>query len=184
MPVDAGSPPALLLNGTYGVGKSAVLDHLGDLLAVAGRPFSLMDVDWFHRSWPPAPGDPENVLVEARAMAATWALFQEAGPRQLVVSGVVADRADLDRYRAALGIDVRCVLLTASPAVIEARLRSRYDEDRRGAQDWHLARHADLAARLRATDLHVAEIATDGRTPREVAVAAFHALDAGAGARR
>lgn len=40
-----GSRPALLLNGTYGVGKSAVLDHVGDLLAEAGRPFSLMDVD-------------------------------------------------------------------------------------------------------------------------------------------
>jgi len=40
-----GGPSALLLNGTYGVGKSAVLEHLGDLLAEAGRKFSLMDVD-------------------------------------------------------------------------------------------------------------------------------------------
>ena len=63
-----GSPPALLLNGAYGVGKSAVLEHLGDLLAEAGRPFSLIDVDWFHRSWPPASWDPENVVVEARAI--------------------------------------------------------------------------------------------------------------------
>ncbi|RII90976.1 AAA family ATPase [Clavibacter californiensis] len=169
------SPPALLLNGTYGVGKSAVLDHIGDLLAEAGRPFSLMDVDWFHRSWPPASWDPENVVIEARAMAATWALFQEAGPRQLVVSGVVAERADLDRYRDALGIDVRCVLLTASPAVVEARLRSRYDDDRRAARHWHLARHADLAARLREADLHLAVIATDDRTPRQVARAALDA---------
>ncbi|MBM7412769.1 hypothetical protein JOE38_002592 [Clavibacter michiganensis] len=180
MPVDAGSPPALLLNGTYGVGKSAVLERIGDLLAEAGRPFSLMDVDWFHRSWPPASWDPENVLVEARAMAATWALFQEAGPRQLVVSGVVAERADLDRYRDALGIDVRCVLLTASPAVVEARLRSRYDDDRRAARDWHLARHADLAARLGASGLDGTTIATDDRTPREVARAALAWLDAGA----
>ncbi|QIS44000.1 AAA family ATPase [Clavibacter capsici] len=174
------SPPALLLNGTYGVGKSAVLDHVGDLLAEAGRPFSLMDVDWYHRSWPPAAWDPENVVVEARAMAAAWTLFQEAGPRQLVVSGVVAERADLDRYRDALGIDVRCVRLTASPAAVEARLRSRYDADRRAARDWHLARHAELATRLRAADLDETEIATDGRTPRQVAVAALAVLDAGA----
>ncbi|MBF4623124.1 hypothetical protein [Clavibacter sp. VKM Ac-2872] len=180
MPVDAGSPPALLLNGTYGVGKSAVLDHLGDLLADAGRPFSLMDVDGFHRSWPPASWDPENVVVEARAMAATWALFQEAGPRQLVIAGVAAERADLDRYRDALGVDVRGVLLTASPAVVEARLRGRYDDDRRAARDWHLARHADLAARVRAAALHESEIATDGRTPREVARAVLAVLDAAA----
>lgn len=173
-----GSPPALFLNGTYGVGKSAVLDHLGDLLAEAGRPFSLMDVDGFHRSSPPASWDPENVVVEARAMAATWALFQDAGPRQLVVSGVVAERADLDRYRDALGIDVRCVLLTASPARVEARLRSRYDDDRRAARDWHLTRHADLATRLEAAGLHEAAIATDDRSPREVARAVLAALDA------
>jgi hypothetical protein len=178
-----GSPPALLLNGTYGVGKSAVLDHLGDLLAEGGRPFSLMDVDWFHRSWPPAPWDPENVAVEARAMAATWALFQEAGPRQLVVSGVVEERADVDRYRDALGIDVRCVLLTASPEVVEARLRTRYDDDRRAARDWHLARHADLATRIATSGLHEAAIATDGRTPREVARAVLDALNADAAAR-
>ncbi len=133
-----GSPPALLLDGTY-------------------------------------------VVVEARAMSATWALFQEAGPRQLVVSGVVADRADLHRYRDALGIDVRCVLLTASPTVVEARLRSRDDDDRRAARDWHLARHADPAARLQASALDGAAIATDDRTPRQVARAALAWLDAGIG---
>lgn len=176
------SPPALLLvNGTYGVGKSAVLDHLGELLAEAGRPFSLMDVDWFHRSWPPASWDPENIVVEARAMAATWALFQEAGPRQLVISGVAAERADLDRYRDALGIDVRSVLLTASPTVVEARLRSRYDDDRSAARDWHLARHAQLAARLRESGLDETTIPTDDRPPpRQVARAVLDAFDAAA----
>ncbi|MFK4084571.1 hypothetical protein ACI2LF_10715 [Kribbella sp. NPDC020789] len=43
---------AIFLNGGYGVGKSSTLEHVGDLLAAAGTPFSLMDVDWFHRSWP------------------------------------------------------------------------------------------------------------------------------------
>ena len=162
-------PPAVFLDGTYGVGKSAVLDHLGDLLAAEGTPFALMDVDGFHRSWPTAPGDPDNVLVEARAMAATWAAYRTAGPRQLVVSGVLAERADLDRYRDALGVDVRCVRLTASDAVIEARLRSRYDADRAAALDWHLARFRDLAARQERAGLAEAVVATDGLAPREVA---------------
>ncbi|MFD2340047.1 hypothetical protein FGG90_13815 [Clavibacter tessellarius] len=162
-------PPAVFLDGTYGVGKSAVLDHLGDLLAAEGTPFALMDVDGFHRSWPTAPGDPDNVLVEARAMAATWAAYRTAGPRQLVVSGVLAERADLDRYREALGVDVRCVRLTASDAVVEARLRSRYDADRAAALDWHLARFRDLAARQERAGLAEAVVATDGLAPREVA---------------
>jgi len=63
---------AIFLNGGYGVGKSATLEHVGDLLASAGRPFSLMDVDWFHRSWPPA--DPDNALIEAHNIAAVWKL--------------------------------------------------------------------------------------------------------------
>ncbi|MFT7710779.1 hypothetical protein ACMT9Y_07445 [Clavibacter tessellarius] len=162
-------PPAVFLDGTYGVGKSAVLDHLGDLLAAEGTPSALMDVDGFHRSWPTAPGDPDDVLVEARAMAATWAAYRTAGPRQLVVCGVVAERADLDRYREALGVDVRCVRLTASDAVVEARLRSRYDADRAAALDWHLARFRDLAARQERAGLAEAVVATDGLAPREVA---------------
>lgn len=50
---------AIFLNGGFGVGKSSTLEHVGDLLAEARRPFSLMDVDWFHRSWPP-PASPSS----------------------------------------------------------------------------------------------------------------------------
>jgi hypothetical protein len=169
-------PPAVLIDGTYGVGKSAVLEHLGDLLAEEGTPFALMDVDWFHRSWPTAPWDPQNVVIEARAMAAVWAEYLTAGPRQLVISGVVAERADLDRYRDALGIDVRCVRLTASDAVVEARLRSRYDAHRTAALDWHLTRFRELAGRQARAGLAEAVIATDGLSPRDVARAVRAAL--------
>ncbi len=34
------------LNGSYSVGTSFVLEYVGDLLAAAGRPVALMDVDW------------------------------------------------------------------------------------------------------------------------------------------
>jgi hypothetical protein len=36
-----------------------------------------MDVDWFHRAWPPAEDDPENVLTEADNMAAVWKLERD-----------------------------------------------------------------------------------------------------------
>ncbi len=63
---------AIFLNGAYGVGKSSVLDHLGDLLAETGTAFSLMDIAWFHRSWPSGAEDPENVLTEAQNLTAVW----------------------------------------------------------------------------------------------------------------
>lgn len=65
----------IFLNGGYGVGKSSTLDHVGDLLADSGRAFCLMDVDWFHRSWPSAADDPENVFIEAENMTAAWSNY-------------------------------------------------------------------------------------------------------------
>jgi hypothetical protein len=52
------------------------------------------------------------------------------------------------------------------------------DDDRRSARDRHLARRADLAARLRAAGSHESTIATDELTPRQVARAALDVLDA------
>ncbi|HIW29860.1 MAG TPA: hypothetical protein H9987_07580 [Candidatus Luteococcus avicola] len=75
MSVPGGHGPGeyvIFLNGTFGVGKSSVLDHIGDLMVVQARPFALFDVDWFHRSWPVAVDDPANVLVEAANMSAVW----------------------------------------------------------------------------------------------------------------
>jgi hypothetical protein len=60
-----------------------------------------MDVDWFHRAWPPAEDDPENVLTEADNMAAVWKNYLRIGPRRLVVAGgVMKQRRKRDPHRA------------------------------------------------------------------------------------
>jgi chloramphenicol 3-O-phosphotransferase len=159
----------IFLNGCYGVGKSAVLDRIGDLLAEGGRPFSLLDVDWFHRSWPTAPDDPENVLVEARNLSAVWRNYRASGPRQPVVSGVLATPDDRRRYERAFGLDVRPVRLEADDEVIAERLRRRYGADRPDALRWHLERVEELARRLRAVDQDERVISTSFRTPRAIA---------------
>lgn len=159
----------VFLNGSYGVGKSATLDHCGDLLAAAAVPFSLLDVDWLHRSWPPGVDDPANVLVEARNLAAVWTNYRSVGPRQLVVSGVIASAADRARYETAFGLSVRSVRLEAGRDVTQARLRGRYSPDQTAALTWHLERYADLGGRLADADLDELVIATDELSPREVA---------------
>jgi hypothetical protein len=163
----------IFLNGCYGVGKSATLEHCGDLLAESGQPFTLMDVDWFHRSWPPGADDPDNVLVEAKNLAAVWANYAEVGPRQLVISGVIAGEADRRRYEQALGHPVRTVRLTASAGTIEARLRRRYSPEQTSSLTWHLERHAELSRRLVDADLDELVMDTDARPPRAVARAAL-----------
>jgi hypothetical protein len=162
---------AIFLNGSYGVGKSSTLDHIGDLLAEAGQPFSLMDVDWYHRSWPPAEFDQANKIIEARNMATVWANYKTAGPRQLVISGVIESYEDLNRYSAALELTVRPVRLTASTAITEARLRGRYTTTQAFKLDWHAQRHRELSERLATADLDEAVIDTDAMQPIEVASA-------------
>lgn len=165
----AGPAWAIVLNGGYGVGKSTTLEHVGDLLAQAGRPFGLMNVDWFHRCWPPAPDDPDNVHTEAANLAAVWAGYRRAGPRQPVLSGVLTDDADRRRYAAALELPVRSVRLVADASVAAERLTRRYDPDRQEALHWHLQRHETLARRLAESDLDEHVIATDALSPREAA---------------
>jgi len=167
----------IFLNGSYGVGKSAVLDHLGDRFAAAGRPFSLFDVDWFHRSWPPAEDDPRNVVTEAENMRAVWANYERVGPRTPIVAGVIASEEDQARYETVFGRRLRIVLLTASPAVAEARLRGRYDAERGDALDWHLARRERLASELVSGPCNEFTLDTDHLTPAAVAAAVLRNLD-------
>ena len=162
---------AIFLNGSYGVGKSSTLDHIGDLLADAGHPFSLMDVDWYHRSWPPADLERGNKIIEARNMASVWANYRSVGPRRLVISGVISSREDLERYNDALELTVRPVRLVASPAITEARLAGRYTETQAAKYDWHAQRHLELTDRLAAADLDESIIDTDDLRPSEVAAA-------------
>lgn len=97
----------IFLNGSYGVDKSSALDHLGDLLAEHGQAFSLMDVDWYHRSWPPAVDDPGNVVTEAANMASVWNNYRRTGPRQPIVAGVIASTLDRQRYEGVFALSVR-----------------------------------------------------------------------------
>jgi hypothetical protein len=161
----------IFLNGSYGAGKTSTLDHVGDLLAEEGKPFSLMDADWFHRSWPPGADDPSNVITEARNMGVVWRNYKRAGPRQLVVSGVIATPQDHARYEGAFGMPIRSVRLVAEDSEIEARLRRRYTPEQSSSLNWHLDRYRELNSALFKADLDEAIIQTSGCGPRDVAKA-------------
>jgi chloramphenicol 3-O-phosphotransferase len=110
------------------------------------------------------------VLTEAENMAAVWGNYLRAGPRQLVVAGVIASSRDQQRYEDTFALPVRSVRLVASAASTEARLRRRYSEQQSGTLNWHLERHSNLADRLAAQDLDELVIDTDSMSPHEVAV--------------
>lgn len=151
------------------MGKSSVLDHLGDLMADHGTPFSLFDVDWFHRSWPPAAGDVDNVTVEVANLEAVWSNYRKVGLRVPIVAGVLRTIEDRNRYARAFDLPVWSVRLRAAVPVTEQRLRGRYDEARDAALQWHLDRHREVAEELEVMDLDDLVIDTDHVHPRQVA---------------
>lgn len=106
---------------------------------------------------------------ETAIITAAWEIYQRAGPRQLVLAGVLATSADRQRYQRAVGMAIRSVRLEAGEQVRSARLAGRYGLDRGVALRWHLQRHQQLAARLASAGLDEAVIATDDLGPRTVA---------------
>ena len=169
-------PYGIFLSGSYGVGKSSTLDHLGDLFAQKGLPFSLLDIDWFHRSWPLAPYDPDNTVIEAQNLAAVWQNYLGTGPRTPIIAGVIRTRSDLDRYQAVFTRELKVVHLTASPDIAAERLRRRYDSARSEALSWHLARHVALATDLHNFAGHTVTVHTDNLAPAQVAQEIFDSL--------
>lgn len=163
----------IFLNGSYGVGKSSTLEHLADRFAEAGLPFSLFDVDWFHRSWPPAATDPQNVLTEADNIRAVWMNYRQTGPRTPITAGVIATAGDLKRYEQCFELPLQIVHLTASSEIAEQRLRGRYTASQHRALTWHLDDHQRLARELHQLASYDLVVDTDHSTPAAVAELVF-----------
>lgn len=162
------SSRAIFLNGTAGVGKTTVLDHVGDLLAEVGEPFGLLDVDWFHRYHPPNPGDPGNRALEGRGLAAVARGYLEHGPRTLVVSGVITSAERRADYADVLGVPMSVVWLRLAPAEVAQRLQRRH-----ARQPQHLPallrQGDDFAVQIAAAHAYDHVLDIDGLTAREAA---------------
>lgn len=134
---------ALLITGTVGSGKTSVADALGDVLAAAGIPHAVLDVDWLRRSWPTPAGDPFNQEMTLRNLRAVAGNFVGAGATRLVLAGVVESRRERDAYRAAVGAELMVCRLRVDPAVVRLRLTRRHEADP-GRLPWFLDRAAEL----------------------------------------
>lgn len=83
------SPQALFLNGAVGVGKTATLEALGDLLAGRPIPRALIDLDWLREVWPAPSDDPFNLKLELANLTAVAANSLSCGARVLAMAGVL-----------------------------------------------------------------------------------------------
>ncbi|MBB3726189.1 hypothetical protein [Nonomuraea dietziae] len=141
-------PSALLINGTVGSGKTSVADAAGDLLAAAGVPNAVIDLDWLRRAWPSPPHDRFNTGLTLRNLRAVAGNYLEAGSERLVLAGVVESRQERAGYLAALGVDDLTVCrLRVDLGEVRRRLTRRHELDEQGLR-WHLDRSGELEAIL------------------------------------
>ncbi|GAA3561600.1 hypothetical protein GCM10022419_047800 [Nonomuraea rosea] len=159
---------ALLITGTVGAGKTSVADAAGDLLAGAGIPHAVIDLDWLRRAWPAPPGDPFNGALTMRNLSAVAANFLAGGAERLVLAGVIEDRDERDRHEQALGVPLAVCRIHVALPEVRRRLAGRHVHD---PQDlgWHLGRAAELAGILDAAQ--VEDYTVDGThgTPPQIA---------------
>ncbi len=160
--------PVLLITGPVGVGKTAVLSEITELLEAAGVPFAAVDLDNLSWCYPTLPSDDRfRSGLTFKNLAAVWRNFRVAGAERLAVARVVEARSELGLYHEAVpAAEITVVRLRASDAELQERVA------RLGigiGRDWHAARATELAGimdRARVEDLL---FETDGRSVNEIA---------------
>jgi adenylylsulfate kinase len=158
---------ALLITGTVGSGKTSVAERAGDLLARDQVPHAVVDLDWLRRSWPAPAGDPFNLELGLRNLAAVARTYAAAGARRLLLAGVVESRADRRRHERAVLSAPGCqgplsvVRLDVDSPVVRSRLARRHADDPAGLR-WHLDRSGELDAILRTAKVEDAAVPAAG----------------------
>ncbi len=157
----------LLITGTVGVGKSTVAAEINDILGGLGVPNAAVDLDSLVWQWPAS--SPWNTDLMFENLASLWPNYQAHGATHLILAGVLEDRAELDRYRAAVpGMVLSICRLLAPEAVRLDRLRERMPPG--PSRDWHLRRTAELESSLERIAVEDFTVQNSGRPVREVAL--------------
>jgi ribose 1,5-bisphosphokinase PhnN len=150
----------LVVTGPVGVGKTAVSWEIVEVLEERDVPYGFFDPDAVHFH-PRTPDDPFGYRVGLAALDAAWPLM---GADRLVMPLVVGDRSVLAHFA---DWEITVARLTASPAVLEERIRGR--ELGAGLQ-WHLDRAVELQAWWRDHPVEDFLVDTGGRGVRELAL--------------
>ncbi|GAA2113092.1 hypothetical protein [Streptomyces synnematoformans] len=163
-------PRSLLINGTVGVGKTSVAESVGGLLADAGIPNAVIDLDWLRRSWPAPPGDRFNFGVMLRNLRSMADNFRAAGAARLVLAGVIENVDERRLCGDAVGTELSVCRLQVDMSVNHRRLVRRHENEPEALR-WHLARAGELGGILDqaavddfsvdATTRSVGEVAAD-----------------------
>jgi adenylylsulfate kinase len=166
--VQQGVPvPTMLVTGTVGVGKSTVAAEINDALADLKIPSAAVDLDALVWQWPSTSNWNSDLMFEN--LASLWPNYQAHGATRLILAGVLEDRAELVRYRAAVpGAQITVCRLVAPEAVRRDRLRRRMPPG--PSRDWHLDRTVELERTLDRLAVGDFAVENGDRPVRDVAI--------------
>lgn len=168
-------PRALLITGTVGSGKTSTADALGDLLAEAGVPHAVVDLDWLRHSWPSPPGDPFNSAMTLRNLRDVARNHLEAGAARLVLAGVVESRAERRRYEETVAAELTVCRIRVPLSTVHRRLARRHEGDDAGLR-WHVERSGELDRILDAAEVEDVVVEAANRPATAVAAAVLDAV--------
>lgn len=157
--------PVIVVTGTVGVGKSAVVTAMHHVLAQREIPHACVDIDWLATSWPQR--GRWNTDVSMANLASVWTNFAASGAERLIIVDVVEWRSFVEHYeRAVPGAAVQVCRLTAPQPLREKRITAR---DAGESRAWHLARTVELDAILDAANVADFEVDNGDRSIGDVA---------------
>jgi chloramphenicol 3-O-phosphotransferase len=123
------SSKGLLITGVFGTGKSSVAIEIAHIFESTGDSFAVLDLDWLAWFGPEDEAVYEEVLRQN--LAAVVGNYLAAGVRLFVLAFAVADDAQMEVIRAAVGMPIKVVRLTVPLDEIARRLRSDVTTERK-----------------------------------------------------
>lgn len=160
------APEALLIiTGSMGSGKTAVLGEASDILALRGVAHASIDLDALGTAHLPSKAINDSVMY--RNLRSVWENYAALGLTRLILARALEDWAELERCRDAVsGTKALICRLTASIETMGQRVRSR---DSGTLQQKYVERVAELNAMLDRAQLEDFSIVNENRSITDVA---------------
>ena len=162
---ELGAEAVIVITGSMGSGKTAVLDEASDLLALRGIAHAAVDLDGLGIAHFPADVRDENVIY--RNLRCVWENFAALGVKRLLVARAIEHRDELERIRAAVSAkNLTICRLNASLKTMWERVGRR---DSGTLRERYVARVAELNALLDRAHVEDFSVANENRSIADVA---------------
>ena len=165
-PQNSSADALLIITGSMGSGKTAVLFEASDVLASRNIPHAAIDLDALGTAHLPAGVQDKELMY--RNLRSVWENYAQIGLKRLLLARAIENREELECCREAVKAEnVVVCRLTASIQTMQGRVQSR---EIGALQDSFVARVAELSAVLDHARLEDIAVNNENRTVTDTAL--------------